>query len=276
MKNIPTGGAPIGNRSTHSIPEVKYAEEKLQEVKEDWVKSAEEKSETWEFDLFDKPQESKEVGENMWPCKEIGGIKCYHPDCEPQQEVKPSLNSLKDIPDVLNYAYKKFALQQEEGCPKDCRYKNEPHGHCLKCGKLTKPIMECKCGFRTQQEESFNNMMGNPLEKLDKLTIKQEESWGRLFSRALGLAINGPNGENAIEIAKIREQLLSSERKRIVEILTGKKKELGVSPLNTSGLSVLDTIARDMEFRKLGYISEWDANKNINDILNDIIKELNK
>lgn len=57
--------------------------------------------------------------------------------------------------------------------------------------------------------------------------------------------------------------------KRIVEL----KSKLGGSPLGSSGLSIGATIARDIEFRKLGYISKWDAEKDTIEELERLAKE---
>ena len=58
-------------------------------------------------------------------------------------------------------------------------------------------------------------------------------------------------------------------RKRIEEL----KWELGPSPLNTSGLSIGDTIQRDMQFSEVGYISKWDAKRNTIDELEKLLKD---
>ena len=50
------------------------------------------------------------------------------------------------------------------------------------------------------------------------------------------------------------------------------KSELSFPPLNTSGLGIQETIGRDIEFRKLGYISEWDAKKDTIEELENILR----
>jgi hypothetical protein len=36
-------------------------------------------------------------------------------------------------------------------CPIDCKYQDTGHGHCLICGKITEPVMECECDFRKKE-----------------------------------------------------------------------------------------------------------------------------
>lgn len=46
-------------------------------------------------------------------------------------------------------------LNKQEECNEKCKELGT-HGHCNICGKLTNPIIECKCEFRNKQEESTN------------------------------------------------------------------------------------------------------------------------
>ena len=58
---------------------------------------------------------------------------------------------------------------------KNCKYKDTKHGHCLKCGLLTQPVIECKCPFRSDDwreklKKEWIKDFGNPPLMLEELT----------------------------------------------------------------------------------------------------------
>lgn len=97
--------------------------------------------------------------------KVIDGKRCVKCKLEipkqPQEEKKHCIHTNEGICDTCksDYVieennYKDYLKDLKE---ENCKYKDQKHGHCLDCGLLTSPIMECKCLFKQRQKEEWSN-----------------------------------------------------------------------------------------------------------------------
>ncbi len=88
-------------------------------------------------------------------------------------------------------------------CPKDCRFNGIGHGHCLKCGEVTQPVMKCEGEFRKPNNEDWIKQFD---EELPYLT----DTWGKLKPTAIK--------QIKSFILKLKSRWVEEERNRIREL----------------------------------------------------------